>query len=129
MKSRLFLTILVLLTGKIALSADSVFSFRFRDDVTITIDRPQRLKGKHTQLIIYALPNGNSTAQTMGKRMQEGDDWHFDIQHIKAQTGFIRNTDPQTNYVVAYLENDLKSWPAWTTRNAGQNLLQKLLTR
>jgi hypothetical protein len=70
---------------------------------------------KETILIVYALPNGNSTLQTMGKKMAEGDDWHFDIQHIKAQTDFVRATLKNTNVVVAYLENTYKSWPLWKT--------------
>lgn len=32
----------------------------------------------------------NTTEHTMGKRMQAGDAWHFDIQHIKAPTAFLR---------------------------------------
>jgi len=95
-------------------TVDSVFSFRFGNDVTVTIDYPASFnKKKTTQLIIYALPNGNTTAQTMGKILQQGDDWHFDIQHIAAQTTFIRNKISNENIVVVYLENDLKAWPAW----------------
>jgi hypothetical protein len=127
MKQRLFFSILVSLTGTFARSADSIYSFRFRSDVTITIDQPRQLKGKRVQLIIYALPNGNSTAQTMGKRMQPGNDWHFDIQHIKAQTDFIRSTDPTTNYIIAYLENDMKSWPTWTTKHTAQRLTARII--
>ena len=40
-------------------------------------------KAKKAILIFYALPNGNTTAETMGKKIKEGDDWHFDIQHIR----------------------------------------------
>ena len=64
-------------------------------------------------LILYALPNGNTIEQTFGKRLHEGDDWHFDIQHIGAQTRFLRRVISDRTLVVAYLENDLKSWPAW----------------
>jgi hypothetical protein len=32
-----------------------------------------------------------------------------------------------TNYIIAYLENDLKSWPAWTTKYLGQHLTIKLV--
>jgi hypothetical protein len=49
----------------------------------------------------------------MGKKMQPGDDWHFDIQHIRAQTKFIRQQLKGKNFVVIYLENIYKSWPAW----------------
>ncbi len=64
-------------------------------------------------LVFYALPNGNTIEQTAGKRLHEGDDWHFDIQHIAAQTRFLRNILTDRTVVVAYLENDMKSWPAW----------------
>jgi hypothetical protein len=97
-------------------TADTVYSIPFRADVTITIDKPLKFTNKETILIIYPLPNGNSTLQTMGKKMQVGDDWHFDIQQIKAQTGFVRAA-LNTNVVVAYLENSYKSWPSWKTRH------------
>mgnify|MGYP000856635634 FL=1 len=67
-------------------------------------------------LVIYALPNGNTIEQTFGKKLKEGDDWHFDIQHIGAQTRFLRATITDRTLVVAYLENSLKSWPAWNSR-------------
>jgi hypothetical protein len=92
---------------------NAVDSFRMFKDVKITIDRShQKKSNKETILIIYALPNGNTTDQTMGKKLKEGDDWHFDIQHIKAQTEFIREKLNQ-NVVVAYLENNYRSWPLW----------------
>jgi hypothetical protein len=127
MKSRLYFTIIIFLKLTPALSADSVYSIRFRNDVTITIDRPGNYNHKPTRLIFYALPNGNSTAQTMGKKRQPGDDWHFDIQHIRAQTTFIREADTHHHYVVVYLENDLKSWPAWTNKYAGEKLPARII--
>ncbi len=48
-------------------------------------------KDDRVLLVIYALPNGNSIEQTFGKNLKEGDDWHFNIQHIGAQTRFLRN--------------------------------------
>ena len=53
----------------------------------------------------------------MGKKMKEGDDWHFDIQHIRAQAKFIRKQLRSKNFVVIYLENNYKSWPAWKQRH------------
>jgi len=92
-------------------------SFRVRD-VKVTIDRPADMRKKQKTIIcFYALPNGNTTAQTMGKKMEPGDDWHFDIQHIRAQTRFIRQSLKRKNFVVVYLENDLKSWPAWKQKH------------
>ena len=70
-------------------------------------------KRKEVLLIIYALPNGNTIEQTFGKKMHEGDDWHFNIQHIGAQTRFLRSEIKDQAIVVAYLENTQKSWPQW----------------
>jgi hypothetical protein len=91
-------------------------------DTRILINAP--LNGFHQNnvvlLIFYALPNGNTIEQTFGKKMKEGDDWHFDIQHIGAQTRFLRNLNAKETdetIVVAYLENKDKSWPAWKAGN------------
>ena len=83
-------------------------------NVTININAPISFnrKGK-TYLIFYALPNGNSIEWTKGKKMKAGDDWHFDIQHIAAQTRYVRNIDKRNNYIVAYLMAEQKSWPTW----------------
>lgn len=98
---------------------DTLYSFTLFKDVKITIDRTVQsfTSKKPALLILFALPNGNTTAQTMGKKMAAGDDWHFDIQHIRAQTAFLRKALPHKNIVVAYLENDYKSWPAWKQKH------------
>lgn len=84
------------------------------DSVKVTIDHPRGYKkNKPTLVIFYALPNGNSTDWTMGKKMEPGDDWHYDIQHIEAQTAFVRRQLKRKNVVVIYLENNYKSWPRW----------------
>ncbi len=85
--------------------------------VRVVIDRPEADNGKPVLLVFYALPNGNTIEQTIGKAIKPGDDWHFDIQHIGAQVGFLREKTTDRNLVVAYLENDLRSWPAWRTKN------------
>ncbi|MDK2973073.1 MAG: hypothetical protein PWP23_2828 [Candidatus Sumerlaeota bacterium] len=87
--------------------------------VKVTIVAPARLSGGGTvPLILYALPNGNTTEQTIGKQRAEGVDWHFDIQHIGAQTRALRAEHGMANAVVAYLEADKRSWPTWR-RNLG----------
>ena len=68
---------------------------------------------KKTLLIFFALPNGNSIEWTMGKKMEPGDDWHYDIQQIAAQTRYLREVMSDHNVIVAYMANELKSWPAW----------------
>lgn len=69
--------------------------------------------GDRVMLVLYALPNGNTIEQTFGKRLHEGDDWHYDIQHIGAQTRWLRRVTKEPTLVVAYLENSFLSWPAW----------------
>lgn len=82
-------------------------------NVVININAPLQFhrKGK-TYLVLYALPNGNSIEWTKGKHLATNDDWHFDIQHIAAQTRYIRNADFNNNYIVAYVMAAQKSWPA-----------------
>jgi len=70
-------------------------------------------EGKQVLLILFALPNGNTIEQTFGKKLKDNDDWHFDIQHIGAQTRFLRNILKKQTIVVVYLESKQKSWPQW----------------
>jgi hypothetical protein len=100
---------------KAVFAQQGIYSFRMYNDVKITVDTPQ-VKFKETILIVFALPNGNTTEQTMGKKTVATDDWHFDIQHIKAQTAFLREKLDK-NIVVAYLENNFISWPLWKQKH------------
>ncbi len=97
---------------------DSLIVFNMYGDVKITMDFPSDFSAaKNNEIILYALPNGSNTAQTMGKKREPGDDWHFDMGHIKAQTHFIRNKMKRENIVVVYLENSFKSWPLWKRKH------------
>lgn len=124
---RWYLFFIFILIAKIDSQAQTDFATHFNvlkkinidSGITLTFDEPQDFKpSKPTKIIVFALPNGNTTAQSFGKKLAQGDDWHFDIQHIGAQTEFIRKQDPHTNYVVVYFENNLKSWPAWRKKFA-----------
>ncbi|NOS68399.1 MAG: hypothetical protein HOP33_00515 [Verrucomicrobia bacterium] len=95
---------------------EMVAELQLSRDVRVHINAPSPdsfAPNKPVLLIFYALPNGNTIEQTIGKTLQPGDDWHFDIQHIGAQTRFLRHMLTNQTVVVAYLENSLKSWPAW----------------
>jgi hypothetical protein len=73
-------------------------------------------------LLFFALPNGNSIEWTAGKTMEEGDYWRFDIQHIGAQTRYIRCKIDHPVLLV-YLEADPRSWPTWRrTSDLGNSL-------
>ena len=95
---------------------EQIMNFGYAPGVKILINAPSEAefsKSRPTRLELYALPNGNSTAWTAGKLPAEGDDWHYHIQHIAAQTRYIRKTDKSRNFVTVYLEADKKSWGAW----------------
>lgn len=95
---------------------EQVLEYPFEPGVRITINAPPEDTfdvQKPTEFILYALPNGNTTEWTIGMRRREGMDWHFDIQHIGAQTRMLREASPDKNIVVAYLEAEKKSWPLW----------------
>ena len=92
---------------------EKVRSLDLYPGVTATIVWPASLDiRKRVELILYALPNGNTTAQTIGRRLADGVDWHYDIQHIGAQTRALRERGLR-QAVVVYLEADKRSWPAW----------------
>jgi hypothetical protein len=70
-------------------------------------------KNKKVLLIFYAIPNGNTIEHTFGKNLKEGDDWHFNIQHIGAQTRFLRHVLKNQTVVVVYLQTMQRSWYNW----------------
>lgn len=81
--------------------------------VTATLVAPADLDlTRRVELILYALPNGNSTAETMGRRLVDGVGWRHDIQHIGAQTRALRARGLD-QAVVVYLEAATRSWPEW----------------
>lgn len=109
---------------------EQVAELQLEPDVRVVLNAPAEAagaKGKKVLLVFYALPNGNTTEQTMGKALKPGDDWHFDIQHIGAQTRFLRELITERILVVAGLENSLKSWPAWRKAH-GDGSIPALLT-
>ncbi|MGV3539777.1 MAG: hypothetical protein ACO1OQ_08200 [Rufibacter sp.] len=90
----------------------------FPKDVVVEIDEPLVVyPNRKTLLVLYALPNGNTVAWTAGKKLAPGDDWHYDIQHIAAQTQFLRHHLKEYNLILVYLANTQRSWPAWKKLN------------
>lgn len=110
--------------------AERILDLRFEPDITVHINASSEETfdlTKKTLLILYALPNGNSIEWTIGKKLKPGDDWYFDIQHIGAQTRFLRENYPGANIIVAYLMTDGKSWPKWRREKENSHLVIKSL--
>lgn len=99
--------------------------------VRVVIDEPAEIKHR-TRLVLFALPNGNTIEQTFGRRKHPGDDWHYDIQHIGAQTRFIRRVDKDESVVVAYIEASNHAWPQWLRgqeSNVTETIVNAIISR
>ena len=95
-------------------------SFLWGGDVNVHINAPGQdsLKlDKETIICFYACPAGNTIEWTIGKQMEEGDDWHYDIQHIGAQTRFLRNTLKDKNLIVIYTQTTDNGWNLYSSKH------------
>lgn len=72
---------------------------------------------KPSRVIFFATPNGNTVEQTLGCRMIDGMDWHYDIQHIAAQHRAYQQANERENLVLVCLQADIRSWPTWRKKN------------
>jgi hypothetical protein len=106
-------------------SGESQTNFVIEPEVKVCINSPpaeEFAPDKPVRLIFYALPNGNTTAQTLGHKMRPGDDWHFNIQHIAAQTRFLRALITNRTVVLVCLEAASRSWPAWRKAHGDKDM-------
>jgi hypothetical protein len=102
-------------------------------EVRISLNLPQHEddgRNREMMLILYALPNGNTIEQTMGRKIIDGLDWHFGIQHIAAQTRYLRLLLKSQTVAIAYLEARGLSWPRWRREhpNGGEIIRQLVHT-
>jgi hypothetical protein len=107
---------------------EQILTFNFSPEIRIQINAPSIKKfdtSKPTELIFFALPNGNTIEETVGRLLKPGDDWHYDIQHIGAQTRFLREHDSAKNFVTIYLETSQLSWPSWRSKYSNNASLVK----
>ena len=110
-------------TGKFG---EAQAEFRFDPEVRVLVNKTEVSKATNTLLVIYTLPNGNTIEHTTGHRTQTNEDWHFNIQHIAAQTRFVREHLPDQNIVVAYVEAGGLTWPNWRKRH-GDNAIPAMV--
>lgn len=110
---------------------EQVMAYTYNPDVKVEINAPSAANfdpALPTALVLYGLPNGNSTDWTIGKQEAAGDDWHYQIQHIGAQTRFVRQQNPGFNLVTVYLEAEQQSWGTWRSANKNGDAIIKELT-
>jgi len=92
-------------------------------DVKLVIQRPiETHSGERFSVVIYALPNGNTIEQTIGRKSLTPEDWRFSIQNIGSQIDWFRTQANPTNLAVVYVANDLLSWPQWRREHGGESL-------
>jgi hypothetical protein len=109
---------LKLTDGSERMGSENLETVTFEPGVRVVLNsRPSHDRLKPVRLILFGLPSGNSIEQTIGRRTNPGDDWHFNIQHIGAQTRWLRERSTDVEIVVAYLECAEKSWPAWRKKH------------
>jgi len=110
---------------------EQIETIHFEPEARIHINAPCAKDfdpSKPVRIIFFALPNGNTIEQTIGKKVTEGVDWHFGIQHIGAQTRRLREVIKEENIIVAYLEAAGKSWPLWRKKHPEhEKLIQKII--
>jgi hypothetical protein len=101
----------------------------FTEGVRVLVNAPGNFDSKKpTRLILFATPNGNTLEQTMGCITEGKTDWHFDIQHIAAQVRRLREVERDMQIVLACLEADGLSWPAWKkNRQDGPKSIRKVV--
>ena len=108
--------------GVAAMPGERLTELSFDPGVRALMNAPSLLReGKPLRLVLYAAPAGNSIEQTFGRGMHPGDDWHFDIQHIAAQTRWLRTNADDADLVVVCLQCAQKSWPAWHKQSDPDN--------
>lgn len=99
------------------------------DGVRVVVNAPLNFDAKKpTRFIVFATPNGNTIEQTLGCVTEGETDWHFDIQHVAAQVRRLREVSPESNLVLACLEAEGLSWPAWKkARKDGPLVIRKVV--
>ncbi len=111
------IVILVCVSQAWAIEPEKIDEWK-QDDARIVVNTPANADpAKPTLLLIYLPPNGSTIEMTAGAKLEPGMDWHYDIQHIAAQTRLLRQIDSNRNIVIAYVEAQAKAykltWPTW----------------
>jgi hypothetical protein len=105
--------------------AERVVRLNLDAGVEAVVNVPARRNpARPLRLVIYAAPAGNTAEQTYGGAIAPGGDPKYELQHILAQTRWLRMHDPSADLAVAVVQCGEKSWPAWRrARDPGNRLI------
>jgi len=108
---------------------EQVREIRMDTGVRMIVDAPEVMHADRPTLVVfYATPNGNTIEQTLGCAITPDLDWHFDIQHIAAQTRRLRQIDTRDNIVLVCMEAQGLSWPSWRRTHAdSSSIIRKIV--
>ncbi len=106
--------------------------FVWGNDIDVHINAPDKntlKKHKKTIICFYACPAGNTIDWTKGKKMEAGDNWHYDIQHIGAQTRFLRKVLKNKNLIVIYIQPRYWAWQLYDDKHPDNyiDLIRKMM--
>lgn len=107
---------------------ETIEELRLPEGVRAVINRPgssgpsgESSPNRPLRLILYTLPNGSTVEHSAGRHPRSPEEWRYDIQHIAAQTRWLRATEPESEIIVCYLECEGLSWPAWRKKHDPDN--------
>ena len=101
---------------------------RTPEGIRCALNLPARINpDRPTRLVVYATPNGSSLEETLGSERTDAMSWRYDLQHVAAQTRRWRELNTRENVVLACVEADGKSWPAWRARHPENGALIRQL--
>jgi hypothetical protein len=109
---------------------EQTLQFDFFPGIYVEINAPSSVSfdaEKKVMLVFYALPNANKIDETIGRRKNNDEEWRYEIQHIGAQTRFLRQQVKEYNIVTVYLETDVQSWPWWSGMRPDGDILVKMV--
>jgi hypothetical protein len=109
--------------------AEQVHEQWFKEGIRVLVNAPGGFDSKKpARLVLFATPNGNTLEQTLGCATAGKTDWHYDIQHVAAQVRRLREVSGDSQIVLACLEAEGLSWPAWKkTRPDGPNTIRTVV--
>lgn len=96
---------------------------RLDNGVRVFLNAPAELGAKPRTLVLFATPNGNTIEHTLACSPAKDRDWHFDIQHVAAQTRMLRDLDSSRDYVLAVVQAPKLSWPSFRREQNDANAI------